>query len=126
MPSLFLLDKNIVIASLKGRPEVRMRLESLPMSAIRLSSIVLGELEFGAEKSAYSERNRSRLAILAERLPLVGIDCETTRHYVRIRAALEAQGTSIGATIRGSQRKPSPSRPRLSPTMRGNFPAFPA
>ena len=39
--------------------KVRTRLESEELSAIRLSAIVLGELEFGAEKSAYGERNRA-------------------------------------------------------------------
>jgi predicted nucleic acid-binding protein len=58
---------------------------------------VLGELAFGAEKSAYGQRNRARLAELAQRLPLVGIDAETTRHYAQVRALLERQGTPIGA-----------------------------
>jgi tRNA(fMet)-specific endonuclease VapC len=43
------------------------------------------------------ERNRSRLTALAQRLPLVGIDYNTTRHYGKIRALLERQGTPIGA-----------------------------
>lgn len=97
MASLYILDTNILIAALKGRPAVREKLESLPLSGMRLSAIVLGELEFGAEKSAHSERNRARLATLAQRLPLVGIDYDTTRHYGQVRAQLERQGTPIGA-----------------------------
>ncbi|UWU16031.1 PIN domain-containing protein [Rhizobium sullae] len=97
MSDLYLIDTNIVIAALKGREEVRQRLESEELSAIRLSAIVLGELEFGAEKSEYGERNRARLATLAQRLLLVGIDHDTTRHYGKIRALLERQGTPIGA-----------------------------
>ena len=97
MSSLYLLDTNILIATLKGRGKIRRRLESEQLGAIRLSAIVLGELEFGAEKSAYGERNRARLAALAQRLPLVGIDYNTTRHYGKIRALLERQGTPIGA-----------------------------
>ena len=97
MSALYLLDTNILIAAMKGREEVRRRLESEPLNAIRLSAIVLGELEFGAEKSAYSERNRARLAKLTQRLPLVGIDSDTTRHYGKLRALLERQGTPIGA-----------------------------
>jgi tRNA(fMet)-specific endonuclease VapC len=97
MTALYLLDTNILIAALKGHPVVRQRLESLPLSTMRLSAIVLGELEFGAEKSAHGERNRSRLATLAQRLPLVGIDYDTTRHYAQVRTRLERQGTPIGA-----------------------------
>jgi tRNA(fMet)-specific endonuclease VapC len=97
LASLYLLDTNILIAALKGQMEVRARLESMPLSAIRLSAIALGELEFGAEKSAHSERNRARLATLVQRLELVGIDHDVTRHYAKIRAMLERQGTPIGA-----------------------------
>lgn len=97
MSVLYLLDTNTLIASMKGREEVRRRLEIEPLNALRLSAIVLGELEFGVEKSAYGERNRARLATLAQRLPVVGLDHETARHHGRIRAFLERQGTVIGA-----------------------------
>jgi len=95
--AIYLLDTNVLIAALRGHPHVRSRLESTPLDALRLSVIVLGELEFGAEKSAYAQRNRDRLAALAQRLPLLGIDGDATRHYARIRAVLEKQGTPIGA-----------------------------
>lgn len=94
---LYLLDTNILIAAMKGHPAVRDRLEALPLNDLRLSAIVLGELEFGAEKSAHGEQNRARLAALAQRLPLVGIDAATTLHYAQVRALLERQGTPIGA-----------------------------
>jgi len=95
--ALYLLDTNILIAALKGHAPVRQRLESIPLASLRLSSIALGELEFGAEKSVHVERNRARLAELTQRLPLVGIDADTAVHYARIRAGLERQGTPIGA-----------------------------
>lgn len=97
MATIYLLDTNILIAALKGQPDVRLRLESLPLDTIRLSAIVLGELEFGAEKSAWIERNRARLATLARRLPLVGVDATVAGQYARVRAYLERQGTPIGA-----------------------------
>jgi tRNA(fMet)-specific endonuclease VapC len=93
----YLLDTNILIAALKGNPGVRDRLETLPLNDMRLSAIVLGELEFGAEKSAHGERNRARLAALAQRLPLVGVDAATTRHYAQVRSLLERRRTPIGA-----------------------------
>ncbi|KXF78261.1 twitching motility protein PilT [Paramesorhizobium deserti] len=97
MATLYLLDTNILIAALKGQPAVRERLESLSLSNMRLSAIVLGELELGAEKSAHGERSRARLAALVERLPFVGLDAEATRQYGRVRALLERHGTPIGA-----------------------------
>lgn len=97
MAARYLLDTNILIAALKGRPSVRQKLETTPLSDLLLSSIVLGELEFGAEKSAFAERNRARLAQLVQRLQLLGVDADTARHYGRIRAQLARQGTPIGA-----------------------------
>lgn len=93
----YLLDTNIIIAAMKGHTAVRTRLEAMPLASLVLSPIVLGELEFGAEKSAHSERNRVRLAELAARIPLAAVDAEVSRCYGRIRAMLERQGTPIGA-----------------------------
>jgi len=97
MAERYLLDTNILIAALKGHPSVREHLETVPLAGLLLSSIVLGELEFGVEKSAHAERNRQRLAELVQRLPLLGIDADAARHYGHIRAQLERQGTPIGA-----------------------------
>mgnify|MGYP001009845407 CR=1 FL=1 len=93
----YLLDTNILIAALKGQIAVKQRLETLALDKIRLSTVVLGELEFGAEKSAYCERNRARLTRMAQQLQLVGIDAATSRQYGLVRAHLEQQGTPIGA-----------------------------
>lgn len=93
----YLLDTNIVIAAMKGLPEVRSRLEATPLSQLILSTIVLGELEFGAEKSAHPTRNRSRLEELREKLPVVGVSADVSRCYGQIRATLEKNGTKIGA-----------------------------
>ncbi len=97
MAALYLLDTNILIAALKGQDAVKQRLETLPLDSIRLSTVVLGELEFGAEKSAYRERNRARLVSMARQLQLVGVDVATSGQYGLVRAYLERQGTPIGA-----------------------------
>lgn len=75
----YLLDTNIVIAAMKGHAAVVGRLERTPLGNLVLSPVVLGELEFGAERSAHSDRNRARLAELAKRLPLAVVDAETSR-----------------------------------------------
>ena len=73
----YLLDTNIVIAAMRGVPEVRLRLESTPLSQITLSVIVLGELEVGAEKSQHPARNRSRIEELKKNIPLVTLSEKT-------------------------------------------------
>lgn len=94
---LYLLDTNTIIAAMKGHEHIRARLESTPLSSLVFSPIVLGELEFGAEKSAFAERNRAKLAAFAERIPLSAINADVSRCYGRIRFMLERNGTPIGA-----------------------------
>lgn len=95
--ALYLLDTNVIIAAMKGQAEVRVRLKRTPLASIVLSPIVLGELEFGAEKSACRQRNFERLVELTRHLTLAPIDRETTRQYARVRSLLEKQGRGIGA-----------------------------
>ena len=92
-----LLDTNIFIAALKGRSEVRTRLQRLPLADLLLSPVVLGELELGVAKSAWPERNRARLADVVQHLTVVPLDAEAAHHYADIRAVLERRGTPIGA-----------------------------
>ncbi|GGA93491.1 ribonuclease VapC [Brucella endophytica] len=97
MAALYLLDTNILIAALNEHSGIRQRLDSLRLENVYLSAIVLGELEYGAEKSAYGERNRAHLATLAGQLPLIGLDAEASRHYGILRTFLERKGTPIGS-----------------------------
>ena len=63
---------------------------------VLLSPIVLGELEFGVEKSAFPDRNRTRLQTVIEGFAVVALDAATSRAYGRIRHELERCGLPIG------------------------------
>lgn len=93
----YLLDTNIVIAAMKGHEAVRLRLERTPLGTLLLSPVVLGELAFGAEKSAHVERNHARLAELAATIHVAALDASASLRYGEVRAALERQGAPIGA-----------------------------
>ncbi len=93
----FLLDTNILIAAIKGHPAVAERLRSLEASQLLLSSVVLGELETGVLKSAWPARNREQLERVVNQLELISVDGAVAKAYGRISAALEQQGTPIGA-----------------------------
>jgi len=93
----YLLDTNILIAAIKGRPEVVDRLSQLDAAELLLSVVVLGELETGVIKSAWPRRNRERLDQLVAGLELVQVDGATSRAYGQVRADLERQGQPIGA-----------------------------
>ena len=93
----YLLDTNILIAAMKKRPAVLARMESVPVSDLVLSPVVLGELKLGVAKSCRREANAARLVQIREHLPLTPLDGATSRRYGEIRAQLEIQGTPIGS-----------------------------
>jgi len=93
----YLLDTNIFIAAMKGEPAVRAKLESIALSDLLISPIVLGELQLGAEKSHYRDKNVARLKSLVEDIELAPLDAAVSAHYAEIRAQLERNGTPIGA-----------------------------
>ena len=93
----YLLDTNIFIAAMKGLAPVRERLASVPLDALVLSPVVLGELELGVSKSAHHEKNAGRLAAVVAEIEIAPLAADVARHYAAIRAALECQGTPIGA-----------------------------
>lgn len=97
MAKLYLLDTNIVIAALKQNSLVERQLQVISEDSLRLSTVVLGELYFGAEKSQFVERNRAKVDALVQRFIQVGVDQTTADSYGSVRAALEKQGTPIGA-----------------------------
>jgi tRNA(fMet)-specific endonuclease VapC len=93
----YLLDTNIVIAAVKGVPSVRTRLEQVLAADVVLSPVVLGELQFGIEKSSYPERNRAKLEKLIDGFAVVPLDVASSRTYGLIRNELERVGQPIGA-----------------------------
>ena len=92
----WLLDTNIIIAAVKGVPSVRAYLQKVRAVDVLLSPIVLGELEFGAEKSAFPERNRARLQTVIDGFAVVALDAATSCAYGQIRHELERRGLPIG------------------------------
>ena len=56
----YLLDTNICIYIVKKKPEsVLKRLQEIPLGEIGISSLTVAELDYGARKSANSEKNLS-------------------------------------------------------------------
>lgn len=93
----YLLDTNIFIAAMKGDTNVRAVLERTHLADLVLSTVVLGELQLGVEKSAYREKNQLKLNALLNQIEIAPIDDRVSRLYAKLRADLESQGTPIGA-----------------------------
>ena len=97
MDARFLLDTNICIHIRRRRPPaVLARFQQLKPGEAVLSVITYGELVYGAEKSQFRERASRQLAELASLLPVMELPFRAGEIYGSIRAALEAEGCTIG------------------------------
>jgi tRNA(fMet)-specific endonuclease VapC len=93
----YLLDTNVFIAAMKGAEPIRRQLARVPVDALILSPVVLGELWLGVSKSAFAARNAAGLEAVTAELVLAPLDREVVQHYADIRATLERRGTPIGS-----------------------------
>lgn len=96
-PVRYLLDTNICIYIAKGQPlAVRARFEQHTLHDLVMSTITLGELRFGAEKSQARERALSTIDQLTRVIPACPVPLAAGEHYGQIRATLQKQGLPIG------------------------------
>lgn len=93
MSGRILLDTNIVIALFAADAVVLAHLDAVDESFI--SAVVLGELYYGAQKSAQRQRNIARIDAFGRSMSVVPSDEETAKVYGRIKASLHAQGRPI-------------------------------
>jgi tRNA(fMet)-specific endonuclease VapC len=93
MNGKFLLDTNIVIALFAQDEGVQQRLAEA--EEIFICSIVLGELYFGARKSARTETNLSHLDEFATSAAVLPTDAITAQYYGRIKHQLRTAGQPI-------------------------------
>ena len=97
----YLLDTNAVVALLRNKPtnvRERYRRAQAAGDSISLSSVVLFELWYGVAKSRDTQENTERLRVLLSGdLELLDFDDEDARTAGQVRAALEKDGTPIGA-----------------------------
>jgi tRNA(fMet)-specific endonuclease VapC len=97
----YLLDTNAVVALLRNKPSNvrgRYRQAQAAGDSISLSSVVLFELWYGVAKSRDIQENTERLRVLLSGdLELLDFDDEDARTAGQVRAALEKDGTQIGA-----------------------------
>jgi tRNA(fMet)-specific endonuclease VapC len=92
-----MLDTNICIYILNKRPlHVIEKLEQLFDTNIMLSSIVVAELQYGAEKSQTPVKNRLRLQEFLNDFSLEPFSVESAIQAGIIRSKLEKLGTPIG------------------------------
>ncbi len=88
-----LLDTNIVIALFVDDSAVKENLAKT--DEVFVPSIVIGELNYGARKSARSKENLARIDDFAESNMVLSCDAGTAQFYGEIKNALRVKGHPI-------------------------------
>lgn len=93
----YLLDTNTCVDYMNGRwPSVVARVQRSDPYDLRLSSVAVAELRYGADKSARPRENHARVDQLVQDLQCLGFDLDAAAAYGRVRADLESLGQPIG------------------------------
>ena len=91
---MYLLDTNICIYFMKNiYPDLTEKLLSLDPSSLLISSVTVFELEYGAEKSNWGEKNRQKLSLFLAPFNIIPFTVDDAVIAGRIRGYLEKQGT---------------------------------
>lgn len=86
MSGRFLLDSNIIIAFFADETAVVERVEALPQVFVPV--IVVGELLYGAAKSARSQENERRVLDFSQAVSLLDVSRSTAQAYASIKNSL--------------------------------------
>jgi tRNA(fMet)-specific endonuclease VapC len=92
----YMLDTNICIYVMKNYPlKLREKFNALA-EQLCISSITLGELHYGAEKSARRADNLTAIENFVARLDVLAFAAKAAAHYGQVRAELERAETPCG------------------------------
>lgn len=92
----WMLDTDTCIAVIKKHPVALKRLRGKSVGQVGISSITLGELAFGAEKSRRSSQTHEALGEFLVALEVASFDDASAMAYGKVRASLEQRGKPIG------------------------------
>jgi len=94
----YMLDTNICSYILKSHPlSVKAHFEQVGTRDLCISTVVLAELYYGAARHPQGPSIRKEIDDFVSRLVVIPWDETAADHYGHIRAAMEKDGTPIGA-----------------------------
>jgi tRNA(fMet)-specific endonuclease VapC len=95
---MYLLDTNICIYIInKSLPKVDRKIESINSREIKISTVAIAELEYGASKSQRRESNRKVTNQFLSSFEIIPFEAADAEIFGIIRADLERRGEIIGA-----------------------------
>jgi tRNA(fMet)-specific endonuclease VapC len=92
MSSVYLLDTSVIVDLFRSDSSIVARLQG---KSVLLCSPVMGELYFGALKSAQPAIQRKKIDTFASAIPMFAIDKKTADQYAAIKFALQQKGKPI-------------------------------
>lgn len=92
----YMLDTNICIYVMKTYPPTVREKFNAVAEQLCISSITLGELHYGAEKSARRAENLMAIEYFVARLEVLPFGDKAAAHYGQVRAELERAGMPSG------------------------------
>ncbi|MCZ6686250.1 MAG: tRNA(fMet)-specific endonuclease VapC [Gammaproteobacteria bacterium] len=92
----YMLDTNILIYTIRKRPKKVRDAFKEYSDNLSMSTITLGELVYGAEKSSQPARNLADIEALAARVDVLPFDSQAAQHFGQVRAELAKAGKPIG------------------------------
>ncbi len=94
---IYLLDTNICIYFLnKTSKRIISQFKSVSPLTIKLSTITVAELFYGAEKSKAKKKNWAIVENFVSTFEIILFDEKSSKIYPKIRASLEKSGNPIG------------------------------
>lgn len=91
----YMLDTNIVSYTIKNRPQEVREAFKVHDGQMCISTVTLGELIYGAERSAQPEKNLDVVEGMAARLEVLSFTANDAAHFGQLRAELIANGQPI-------------------------------
>ena len=92
----YMLDTNIVIYTIKNRPQEVREAFKRHDDQMCISTVTLGELIYGAERSVNPQKNLEVIEGMTARLDVLPFESHDATHFAQIRAELAAMGRPIG------------------------------
>ena len=92
----YMLDTNIVIYTMKNKPDSVLEMFKKHHGRMCISSITYMELVYGAERSSNPDRNLTSLEGFVARMDVLPLDDSAAAHAGQIRAELARLGMPVG------------------------------
>lgn len=93
----YLLDTNICVFVIRQKsPNVLQRFHQFQPDELGISTVTLGELRYGADKSSNPPKNHAALDAFLAAIEIAEFDAVAADWYGGVRAELEKRGCPIG------------------------------